>query len=171
MTATFRSALFPMELPSIQDILADVSSAGKEYLDNEAEIRDSVKELESLDLPEIISGPPKPPTLKLAAKVNKEKEHTRVKKKKKNQALTSFRILPSDPKTKPVFVRREADTSALERVLSSRRNVISSKPYQVINAFASSSSSEDEKSLERVNIGKMDSRNIGWREDSLKILR
>jgi hypothetical protein len=155
-----------MELPSIQDILADVSNAGQEYLDNETEIRNSVKELESLDLPEILSEPPKPPSLQYAL-IKKGKLSKKIKKKKKNHALSSFSILPSDPKTRPALVYKEIDTSALERVFACRRNAVTSKPYQILDA----SSSEEEKSLQRANIGEMDSRNIGWREDSLKVLR
>jgi hypothetical protein len=157
-----------MELPSIQDILADVSAAGQEYLDTEAEIRDSVRELESLELPEITSGPPKPPTFVSKDTVRKGKETKKVKKKKNNQVLTSFRILPSDPKTKPVLVYKQVDTSAVERVLANT-SLSARKAYKIINA--SDSSSDDDKSLARATLGEMDSRNVGWRQDSLKMLR
>lgn len=161
-----------MELPSIEDILADLSTAGKEYLDNEAEIRDSVRELESLDLPEIISGPPKPPILQVDNVLKEYKEKRKLKKKKNNKALVSFQILPSDTKTKTAFVSKEVDTGALERVLASRKNTITSKPYEIINASSSSSGSEDEKIYSRINMGKMDGRISAWRGgDSLKLLK
>ena len=162
-----------MELPSIESILAN-DPARKEYFDAEAEIRESIRELESLDLPSIISGPPNPPGTQMAVVlkgISSKNKKTKTRKKKV-KALTSFQILPSDPKIKPALLSRQVDTSALERVLGTRKTSTNIKPYEIINPSTSSSCTDDEIEVSGTLMDKTKNiqRNTAWREDSLKIL-